>query len=59
LEPLPQVLKKCQILGHDKNPARLFAHVEQALHFIGRRTLKKSEKQRGQIRLIGRSPLYP
>jgi hypothetical protein len=47
LQPLPKVVKSRQILGHHKNAARLFAHVDQNLHFIGSRAPKKSENQRG------------
>jgi hypothetical protein len=35
------------ILSHYKNPTRLFSHVDQSLHLIGRRAPKKTENQRG------------
>jgi hypothetical protein len=42
---LSQVVKNRLILGHHKDPARLFTHVDQSLHLIGRRASKKTENQ--------------
>jgi hypothetical protein len=38
-------VKNRLILGHDKNPSRLFTHVDQSLHLIGRRASKKGENE--------------
>jgi hypothetical protein len=59
LQPLPKIEKDGQILGHDKNPASVFAHVDQDLHLLGSGAAKKAGKHRGQIGLIGRGPLRP
>jgi hypothetical protein len=56
---LPKVEKDGQILGHDKNPASFFAHVDQDLHLLGSSVAKKAEKHRAEIGLIGRGPLFP
>jgi len=47
LQPLPKIEKDGQVLGHDKNPAGVFAHVDQDLHLLGSGAAKKAEKHRG------------
>jgi len=47
LQPLPKIVKDGQVLGHDKNPAGIFSHVDQDLHLLGCGAAKKTEKHRG------------
>jgi hypothetical protein len=47
LQPFPKIEKARQVLGHDKDPAGLFAHVNQDLHLLGGGAAKKTEKHRG------------